>query len=109
MNRQKHMKMMALGLLGALVMTAAPARSEAAAIPELVRALGEEMDAADGAVAAGAALTAPEDAWLFRRFLLRVRPKVAIGIAGFLKLEIAPEAEMQWERDLPTGWVTYKP
>jgi hypothetical protein len=87
---------------------AAPVQASAAALPELVRALDEDMSLADAAVASAGSVPA-EEAWLFRRFWLRVRPKVGVGIGSVLKVEIAPEAEMLWERDLPEGWVTYKP
>ncbi len=47
--------------------------------------------------------------YFFRRFWLRVRAKATFDLPGLFKLQIAPEAEMLWERPIPAGWTSYKP
>ncbi len=51
----------------------------------------------------------PQEDYFFRRFWLRLRPKVGLTAAGFANLEIIPEIEMLWEKDTPDGWEIYKP
>jgi hypothetical protein len=84
-----------------------------AELPELRSHLTEMIDATEGAVNRCESSTAPDsesgEAWYYRRFWLRFRPRVAFAIPGFAKLEIVPEFEMLWARDLPTGWEVYKP
>jgi hypothetical protein len=82
-------------------------QAHAGAIPELVDQLRQGMDWAQGAMDTGEACTV-EDAWYFRRFWLRLRPKATISIPG-VKLTLVPEVEVLLERDLPDGWVAYKP
>lgn len=50
-----------------------------------------------------------EDYWFLRRFLLRLRPQVALDLVGFGNLKLMPEVELVWERTYPDGWETYKP
>ena len=71
----------------------------------------QQLAATDAAVcSADEDLTrATEDSWYFRRFWLRVRPKFSFGVPGLTALEIVPELELLWQRDLPDGWKTYKP
>ena len=106
------MKISILGLVWVLaVVSARP--SQAAIIPELTKHLTEMLDSTESAVNrcssedASAAETSHE--WFYRRFWLRFRPRVSFAVPGFAKLEIVPEIEMLWQRDLPAGWEVYKP
>ncbi len=49
------------------------------------------------------------EAYFFRRFWLRLRPKVGLKVPGFATFEVIPEVEMLWEKEAPEGWETYKP
>jgi hypothetical protein len=51
----------------------------------------------------------PSENWFYRRFWIRVRAKAAFQVPGLAKLEIVPETELLWERELPEGWAAYKP
>ncbi len=50
-----------------------------------------------------------EDKFIFRRFWLRVRAKVGLTIPELAALDLIPEIEMLWEKEVPEGWETYKP
>lgn len=50
-----------------------------------------------------------DDAFIFRRFWLRLRPRVGLHVPGFATFDVIPEVEMLWEKDLPDGWETYRP
>ena len=86
--------------------------ARASVLPELTQHLNEMLDAADGAVNS-CELAESESSvggeWYYRRFWLRFRPRVAVAIPGVAKLEIVPELETLWQRDLPEGWEPYKP
>ena len=79
----------------------------AGSVPELVNQLRQGVAWIQGAMDTENACTT-EDAWYFRRFWLRLRPKAAITLPG-VKLTLVPEVEMLLERDYPDGWGTYKP
>lgn len=49
------------------------------------------------------------EAFYFRRFWFRDRARAGFHVPGLAKLEIIPEIEMLWERDLPKGWTQYRP
>jgi hypothetical protein len=49
-----------------------------------------------------------QEAWLFRRFFFRLRPRVVLT-AGIAKIGIVPDIELLWERTLPEGWTNYAP
>lgn len=48
------------------------------------------------------------DTYFFRRFWLRLRPRVERDIPGFASLSIIPETELLWEQQTPEGWEMYK-
>jgi hypothetical protein len=48
------------------------------------------------------------EAWLFRRFTLRIRPVVTLT-AGIAQIGIVPDIEILWERTLPEGWAEFRP
>ncbi len=50
-----------------------------------------------------------DEAFMFRRFWLRLRPRAGLHVPGFATFDVVPEIEMLWERDLPNGWETYRP
>ena len=102
------------GLLVA-AMLAASGSASSAPLEELSAQLRDEIVSSDEAVRAclrdegGAVDRSIEESWFYRRFWLRVRPKVAFSIPGFAKLEIIPETELLWEHALPSGWAVFKP
>jgi hypothetical protein len=72
----------------------------AAPVAELTRYFAESVQTTDEAVNQ-CSLTEPAsegEIWYFRRFWLRVRPKVSFAIPLIAKLEIVPELEMLWQR-----------
>ncbi len=65
------------------------------------RALNESLTTADTAPAG--------DELYLRRISVRIRPRVSFGISSVLKLEIVPEADFIWQKQLPEGYTNYKP
>src|SRR4051812_41103784 len=103
----------ALGWLsvGVLLGTLSAHAANAADQKDLESYLATEIGMMGEAIA-GCPAEAPsssEEGWYFKRFWLRVRPKVGFTAAGAVKIEITPEVEMLWDRAYPEGWVTYKP
>ncbi len=49
-----------------------------------------------------------DDGYFFRRFWLRLRPRVERDIPGLAGFSIIPEAELLWEKQTPEGWEIYK-
>ena len=49
------------------------------------------------------------DAFLFRRFLIRLQAPVGFNIPWIATFEIVPEVELYWEKPFPEGWEEYKP
>jgi hypothetical protein len=100
---------MKAALLFLLAVSSIPAQAKG--IPELTRLLKEETSTlireVDGAPETGTQVQG--DSWYFRRMMIRVRPKASFEIPGFAKLEIIPETELIWQRELPDGWTGYKP
>lgn len=47
--------------------------------------------------------------YMFRRFWFRLRGKVGLKAPGLAGLEVIPEVEMLWEKEVPDGWAIYKP
>ncbi len=83
-------------------------------LPELTQHLNQMLDSAEGAVNrceadSTSASTTGGEQWYYRRFWLRFKPRVAFAIPGIAKLEISPELEMLWQRDLPADFEVYKP
>jgi hypothetical protein len=100
-------------LLVVVILALASLGARADVLEDFSAQLREEITASDDAVAAcGADRSddrAANDSWYYRRFWLRVRPKLVFSIPGFAKLEIMPETELLWDRALPSGWVAYAP
>lgn len=74
--------------------------SFAVPVAEMTRYFAESIRSSDQAVnqCSLAAPAADGEIWYFRRFWLRVRPKVAFAIPLVAKLEIVPELELLWQR-----------
>lgn len=51
---------------------------------------------------------ANDEGYFFRRFWLRLRPRVERDIPGLAGFSIIPEAELLWEKQTPEGWEIYK-
>jgi hypothetical protein len=74
-----------------------------------------EVNTADNAVQAVANDSAilvvnnEDDGYFFRRFWLRLRPRVERDIPGLASFAIIPEVELLWEKQTPEGWEIYKP
>jgi hypothetical protein len=110
MNKRMRTSILGFGLV---IASGIALPAHAAIIPELTQHLTEMLDSTESAVNScpteetGSA--AKDHEWFYRRFWLRFRPRVSFAVPGFAKLEIVPEIEMLWQRDLPTGWEVYKP
>ena len=52
--------------------------------------------------------SAEEDGYFFRRFWLRLRPRVERDIPGLAGFSVIPEVELLWEKAPPEGWEIYK-
>lgn len=49
-----------------------------------------------------------DDGYFFRRFWLRLRPRVERDIPGLASFAIIPEVQLLWEKQTPEGWELYK-
>lgn len=49
-----------------------------------------------------------DDAYFFRRFWLRLRPRVERDIPWLAGFSVIPELEMLFEKPAPEGWEMYK-
>lgn len=49
-----------------------------------------------------------DDAYFFRRFWLRLRPRVERDIPWLAGFSVIPELEMLFEKQTPEGWEIYK-
>jgi hypothetical protein len=96
-----------IGFLVVLASFLAPLEGRTHVIPELVAQLRDGLSWIDSSMPTENACE-KEDAWFFRRFWLRLRPKATFELPG-LKLTLVPEVELLLERDYPDGWGTYKP
>lgn len=56
-------------------------------------------------------ITRPEssEGYFFRRFWLRLRPKVDRDIPFLAGFSVIGELELLWEKQSPAGWQIYKP
>jgi len=84
-----------------------PGSVRSAVIPELADQLKDSIGWIEESMGAQTAC-GTEDAWYFRRFWLRLRPRATFALPG-AKLNVVPEVELLLERDFPDGWTTYKP
>jgi len=93
-----------------------PPLARAAPIPELMQYLEEEMSTLDNAIASSEANSTPaelkgngEEQLYFMNFWLRIRPRIGFSVPGLVKVDIIPEAEILWQREIPGSWEVYNP
>ncbi|HUP58320.1 MAG TPA: hypothetical protein VM598_12760 [Bdellovibrionota bacterium] len=99
--------MLKILLLSGLILGSSNSFADTSLTDYLKSEIGTMQDAVS-ATPSGEPL-ADDEGWWFRRFWLRVRPKIGFTAAGAVKVEITPEVELLWERPYPDGWTTYKP
>jgi hypothetical protein len=100
---------LALALSWLLAARPAPAAENPELTRELAEIVGRSNDAVRAACTDAEGEAGSDSRWFLRRFWVRVRPKATFAVPGFAKLEISPELELLWQRELPEGWTTYKP
>ncbi len=49
------------------------------------------------------------EGYFFRRFWLRLRPRVERDVPFLAGFSVIGELELLWEKPVPEGWETYKP
>ena len=49
------------------------------------------------------------EGYFFRRFWLRLRPRVERDIPIFASFSVVPEIQLLWEKQTPQNWEIYKP
>ncbi len=49
-----------------------------------------------------------DEVYFFRRFWLRLRPRIERDIPGFAGLAVVPELEILFEKQTPEGWEIYR-
>lgn len=84
-----------------LIVTTLQSQALATPVAEMTQYFSNSIRSTDHAVNECSMSTRPDpsaEIWYFRRFWLRVRPKVAFSVPLFARLEIAPELEMLWQR-----------
>lgn len=77
--------------------------------PTLAEYVEKEISSFDLAFEALDSDSQVTDDYFLRRFWLRLRPKVGLTVPELAALEIIPEIEMLWEKEVPEGWEIYKP
>lgn len=112
------MKLNTALMIGALMISNL---GHAAPVPELTNYLEEELKVFDDAVSR---CSAPDDLsstqailgeekaeerYLFRNFWLRARMRGGFELPGLVTVQVIPEVEMYWQRQVPEGWGAYKP
>jgi hypothetical protein len=82
-------------------------------IPQLAQYLQAEIQSADASLEPLDAQPVPnatfDEAWYYRRFWLRMRTPAGLDVPWLVKVQIVPEVQLLWERELPDGWGAYKP
>ena len=85
-------------------------------IPELSQYLEDQINTFNTAVGGTEANSTPVELkgealeqFYFMNFWLRIRPKVGFSVPGLVKVEIIPETEILWQREIPDRWDVYQP